>query len=74
MSNEQVAADAQRPDDASKIEVRTTADGSPTLYVPALDEHYHSHHGAAQESRHVFIEAGLVPLLTAGRGQEQPLR
>ncbi len=53
----------------SKIEVRTTADGSPTLYVPALDEHYHSTHGARQESAHVFIEAGLRPLLAAGRGQ-----
>ncbi|TDN40076.1 SAM-dependent methyltransferase [Hymenobacter sp. UV11] len=62
-------------DYASKVEVRTTADGSPTLYVPALDEHYHSHHGAAQESRHVFIEAGLRPLLAAGRGQDgRPLR
>ncbi|MDJ0366238.1 tRNA (5-methylaminomethyl-2-thiouridine)(34)-methyltransferase MnmD [Hymenobacter sp. H14-R3] len=48
--------------------MRTTADGSPTLYVPALDEHYHSTHGAAQESRHVFIEAGLRPLLAAGLG------
>lgn len=55
--------------DQSKIEVRTTADGSPTLYVPALDEHYHSHHGAAQESRHVFIAAGLLPLLDAGLGK-----
>jgi tRNA U34 5-methylaminomethyl-2-thiouridine-forming methyltransferase MnmC len=60
--------------DASKIEVRTTADGSPTLYVPALDEHYHSHHGAAQESRHVFIAAGLAPLLAAGLGQTQALQ
>jgi tRNA U34 5-methylaminomethyl-2-thiouridine-forming methyltransferase MnmC len=59
---------------ASKVEVRTTADGSPTLYVPALDEHYHSHHGAAQESRHVFIAAGLQPLLAAGRGQNSPLK
>lgn len=51
-----------------KIEVRTTADGSPTLYVPALNEHYHSTHGARQESQHVFIEAGLRPLLEAGLG------
>ena len=50
-----------------KVELRATADGSPTLYVPALDEHYHSQHGAAQESRHVFIEAGLRPLLAAGQ-------
>jgi tRNA U34 5-methylaminomethyl-2-thiouridine-forming methyltransferase MnmC len=74
MSNEQVAAGVTQADDASKIEVRTTADGSPTLYVPALNEHYHSHHGAAQESRHVFITAGLQPLLAAGLGQQQPLR
>ncbi|AMJ64199.1 tRNA (5-methylaminomethyl-2-thiouridine)(34)-methyltransferase MnmD [Hymenobacter sp. PAMC 26628] len=58
----------------AKIEVCTTADGSPTLYVPALDEHYHSRHGAAQESRHVFIEAGLGPLLAAGLGQHEPLQ
>jgi tRNA U34 5-methylaminomethyl-2-thiouridine-forming methyltransferase MnmC len=36
----------------------STADGSSTLYVPILDEHYHSVHGAVQESVHVFIEAG----------------
>jgi tRNA U34 5-methylaminomethyl-2-thiouridine-forming methyltransferase MnmC len=65
---------SEQSDYASKIEVRTTADGSPTLYVPALNEHYHSHHGAAQESRHVFMEAGLRPLLAAGLGHEQPLR
>lgn len=36
-----------------------TADGSATLFVPELGEHYHSVHGAIQESRHVFIDAGL---------------
>ncbi len=36
-----------------------TADNSPTLYVPELDEHYHSVKGALQESMHVFINAGL---------------
>ena len=76
MSNEQLAADATQAAGTPKVEVRTTADGSPTLYEPALNEHYHSHHGAAQESRHVFIAAGLVPLLDAGRGQpgQPPLR
>lgn len=49
--------------------MRATADGSPTLYVPALHEHYHSTHGARQESAHVFIAAGLRPLLEAGLGQ-----
>src|SRR6476661_791726 len=56
-----------------KVEVRLTGDGSPTLYVPALNEHYHSHHGARQESQHVFIDAGLRPQLAAGLGQEGPL-
>jgi tRNA U34 5-methylaminomethyl-2-thiouridine-forming methyltransferase MnmC len=38
-----------------------TADGSYTLYVPELDEHYHSVHGALQEAQHVFIQHGLEP-------------
>jgi len=42
-----------------KRELRLTADGSPTLYVPELDETYHSMHGSIQEARHVFIENGL---------------
>ncbi|MBN2487196.1 MAG: tRNA (5-methylaminomethyl-2-thiouridine)(34)-methyltransferase MnmD [Bacteroidales bacterium] len=42
-----------------KREIRVTGDGSPTIYVPALNENYHSSHGAVQESLHVFIEAGL---------------
>ena len=37
----------------------TTTDGSHSLYVPELNETYHSRHGALQESQHVFIEAGL---------------
>lgn len=41
-----------------------TGDGSSTLYSPRFDEHYHSVHGAIQESRHVFLEAGLRPFLT----------
>jgi tRNA U34 5-methylaminomethyl-2-thiouridine-forming methyltransferase MnmC len=36
-----------------------TADGSHSLFVPELNEHYHSVHGAVQESMHVFIDAGL---------------
>ncbi|HAN00637.1 MAG TPA: SAM-dependent methyltransferase [Marinilabiliales bacterium] len=39
-----------------------TSDGSHTLFVPLLGEHYHSIHGAIQESRHVFIQTGLGPL------------
>jgi tRNA U34 5-methylaminomethyl-2-thiouridine-forming methyltransferase MnmC len=42
-----------------KPEIVTTADGSESVYVPALDENYHSHHGAIREAMHVFIDAGL---------------
>lgn len=36
-----------------------TNDGSHTFYVPEIDECYHSTNGAIQESRHIFIDAGL---------------
>ncbi|MBK8498527.1 MAG: hypothetical protein IPL52_06835 [Flavobacteriales bacterium] len=36
-----------------------TADGSLTLHSEQWNEHYHSVHGAVQESTHVFIKAGL---------------
>ncbi len=42
-----------------KREIKITADGSHTLFVEALNETYHSIHGAIQESNHVFIEGGL---------------
>ena len=43
-------------------ELKITSDGSHTLYVPSLDEHYHSHFGAITESKHIFIGAGLASL------------
>jgi len=36
-----------------------TSDGSHTIYVPEIDEHYHSVHGAVQESNHIFIKNGF---------------
>ena len=42
-----------------KKELKITADGSHTLFIPSLDETYHSSHGAIKESMHVFIDAGL---------------
>lgn len=39
--------------------ITPTADGSNTLYNETIGEHYHSRHGALQESKHVFIDAGL---------------
>lgn len=36
-----------------------TDDGSHTLFVPELNETYHSTRGAMQESLHVFLQAGF---------------
>ena len=41
------------------MELEKTADGSYTLFVPELDEHYHSVKGALTESEHIFINMGL---------------
>lgn len=42
--------------------LQLTSDGSHTIAIPEHNIIYHSHHGAIQESMHVFIQAGLAPL------------
>ena len=42
-----------------KREIKLTEDGSHTIFIPELNEHYHSTHGAIQEAIHVYINAGL---------------
>jgi tRNA U34 5-methylaminomethyl-2-thiouridine-forming methyltransferase MnmC len=54
-----------------KREILITGDGSQTIAIPELNVTYHSMHGAIQESMHVFIEAGLKPLLN--RAARQPV-
>lgn len=43
-----------------EVRIESTADGSHTLFVPSLNEHYHSINGARQESIHIYINAGLL--------------
>ncbi|MBF0577326.1 tRNA (5-methylaminomethyl-2-thiouridine)(34)-methyltransferase MnmD [Dysgonomonas sp. GY617] len=43
-----------------KVQIESTADGSHTLFVPSLNEHYHSVNGAKQESEHIYINTGLL--------------
>lgn len=50
--------------------ITLTADGSNTLYNETIGEHYHSKHGALQESKHVFIEAGLKHAISSFPGQQ----
>jgi len=42
-----------------KREIIITNDGSSSIYVPELNETYHSKNGAIQEAYHVFINAGF---------------
>jgi tRNA U34 5-methylaminomethyl-2-thiouridine-forming methyltransferase MnmC len=43
----------------SELKRTTTGDGSHSLFHPTLNEHYHSQHGAINESRHVFLHAAF---------------
>ena len=43
-----------------KRKIVTTTDGSHSIYLEEMDEHYHSKHGAIEESEHIFIKHGLV--------------
>ena len=40
--------------------LKKTADGSFTIYLPGMDEQYHSLNGALTESMYVFIERGFL--------------
>lgn len=50
-----------------------TTDGSQTLYIPELDEHYHSVKGAVTESLHVYVGLGFEHAL-ANPELVRPLR
>lgn len=41
-----------------------TADGSHSLYNAAVNQHYHSMEGALLESVHIFMNLGLLPVLS----------
>ena len=42
-----------------------TKDGSYTIAIPEMNVTYHSHHGAIQESMHVYIKAGFIHVLNS---------
>ncbi|MBQ8564353.1 MAG: tRNA (5-methylaminomethyl-2-thiouridine)(34)-methyltransferase MnmD [Bacteroidaceae bacterium] len=42
------------------MEIEITADGSATLYVKELDEHYHSVKGAIAESNHIYRDCAFL--------------
>ncbi len=50
--------------------IQLTTDGSHTIAIPEMDVTYHSHHGAMGESMHVYIDAGLHPILNSLNTQQ----
>ncbi|MFI5163027.1 MAG: tRNA (5-methylaminomethyl-2-thiouridine)(34)-methyltransferase MnmD [Sphingobacteriales bacterium] len=52
------------------LELVVTGDGSKTIYNSLVGENYHSTHGALQESRHVFLNAGLQHFLASNTTKE----
>ncbi len=56
------------------MELQETSTGEYTIYIPSMDETYHSRNGAISESKHVFIQEGLertegnVEVLEVGMG------
>lgn len=42
------------------LKLKITEDGSHTLYVPEIDECYHSTHGSVQEAMLIFIQYGFL--------------
>ena len=56
-----ILADKSKPR-GNTMKIIRTHDGVNTLYNKDLGEHYHSIHGANNESQHVFIDMGLDAL------------
>src|SRR3569833_2167461 len=52
------------------LEIVTTEDGSKTIYNSEVGENYHSIHGALQESRHVFLQSGLIHFLNISQQKD----
>lgn len=46
-----------------KREIIITSDGSTTIHIPEMEEHYHSTKGAIQEAYHVYIKHGLKEII-----------
>jgi tRNA U34 5-methylaminomethyl-2-thiouridine-forming methyltransferase MnmC len=51
------------------LDIIITGDGSNSLRNISLNETYHSIHGAIQESVYVFIQQGLMPLMSKDKSE-----
>lgn len=49
------------------FEVEETADGSATIFIPEMNEHYHSVKGALTESQHIYRDCAFLHRCDGGR-------
>lgn len=56
------------------LTIEVTDDGSATLFVPALDEHYHSVKGALTEANHIYRDCAFLHRSCVAGGGGQSLR
>ena len=56
-----------------ELQLFTTEDGSHSIRVPELDETYHSRFGAVTESRHIYIQNGLLQVMDKVQGKVKVL-
>lgn len=49
-----------------RLTIEVTDDGSATLFVPALDEHYHSVKGALTEAEHIYRDCAFLHRVGVG--------
>lgn len=52
------------------LTIEVTDDGSATLFVPALDEHYHSVKGALTETEHIYRDCAFLHRAQSGVGAQ----
>lgn len=52
-----------------QLTIEVTDDGSATLFVPALDEHYHSVKGALTEAEHIYRDCAFLHRSQTGGGE-----
>lgn len=56
------------------LTIEVTDDGSATLFVPELDEHYHSVKGALTEAEHIYRDCAFLYRTKNGLPAGRPLR
>lgn len=63
--NKDISKASKNATQNTQAEIILTDDGSHTIFLPHLNENYHSTFGAVEESKHIFINAGLKTLINS---------